>query len=193
MKVLRKLIYFSLLLGFIGQAQAAGISVTPSSLYFEQTVGLKKSAYVEVKNLSAEPVIFNLYADEFEDQIRLEPGNFRLEPEESRKIKATVALKKAGIFATNISVIAQDLDRRKFNVSTGVKIPVQIKSLPAPVSKLNQLLVKALLAFSLLLIITLTVIVITSHKRKRWYAKLAGSVNLLVHHRQPWWKRIIKL
>ena len=193
MKVLRKLIYFSLLLGFIGQAQAAGISVTPSSLYFEQTVGLKKSAYVEVKNLSAEPVIFNLYADEFEDQIRLEPGNFRLEPEESRKIKATVALKKAGIFATNISVIAQDLDRRKFNVSTGVKIPVQIKSLPAPVSKLNQLLVKALLAFSLLLIITLTVIVITIHKRKRWYAKLAGSVNLLVHHRQPWWKRIIKL
>ena len=104
MKVLRKLIYFSLLLGFIGQAQAAGISVTPSSLYFEQTVGLKKSAYVEVKNLSAEPVIFNLYADEFEDQIRLEPGNFRLEPEESRKIKATVALKKAGIFATNISI-----------------------------------------------------------------------------------------
>ena len=70
---IKKVFWIVLLVISFNQVQAAGIGVTPAKLYFEQQAGIKKSAYLEVKNLSKEPVIFNLYVDEFEDQIFLEP------------------------------------------------------------------------------------------------------------------------
>src|SRR3989338_2476460 len=104
------------------EARAAGISVTPSQLYFEQAVGTEESESFEVANLSVEPAIFNLYADEFAGQITLEPDSFRLEPAEIMKVRVSLEPNGVGIFATNLSIVSQDLDRRKFNVSTGVKL-----------------------------------------------------------------------
>ncbi|PIT90542.1 MAG: hypothetical protein COU22_01585 [Candidatus Komeilibacteria bacterium CG10_big_fil_rev_8_21_14_0_10_41_13] len=192
MKIFAKIILLSLTLTCLGWSTwAAGISVTPSRLTFKQTEGVKKSAYFQVRNLAGEPAIFNLYVDEFADQISLEPDNFRLEPDELIKVKATVMPKAAGLFATNISIVAQDLDRRKFNVATGVKIPLQITSLGAEGKGWNDLLIKAGVAASLAIVL-MFIIYLLGHRKKKWPERLEDSVDLLFHHRRLKWTKIFK-
>ena len=171
--------------------QAAGISVKPSELNFSLEAKSQTSQTIVIENISFEPVIYNLYVDELGDQIILQPTNFRLEVGEKQKVKVKVSPQKAGTFATNLSIVAQVLDRRKFNVSTGVKVPLTIQVSPAPKVPLSAILKKVIIVLLPLLIIALAVTLLVRRKRKRWWRKAGESAINLLHHKKPWWRRLI--
>src|SRR3989339_170130 len=145
-------------------SKAAGISVSPSRLNFELSAGAVASQNITVENLTAEPVIFRLYADEFGDELVLQPDDFRMEVGEKRKVKIIARPKTAGLKATNLSIVAQDLDRRQFNVLTGVKIPLTLKVSAAPAVPWNNLAV----IVPLLLIVAIITAVLIRRRRRRW-------------------------
>ena len=171
-------------------AQAAGIAVSPSQLFFKLTVGQSQEKFLIVENLSAEPVIYNLYSDEFAGQITLAPDSFRLEPGEKQKIKVSPLFKQAGLWSTNLSIVAQELDRRKFNVATGVKVPLSIKTNPSV--KAGHWLSGGFSALVILLLSTLAlvIIVMVDRRRRHWYQRLTGTVNLL--HKKSWLYKLFK-
>lgn len=177
-----------LLLAVIQLAQAAGISVDPSVLHFNLQAGSPASQAIVIENISSQPVIYNLYVDEMEDEIFPEPTNFRLEAFEKKRVKVRVQPKKAGSFATNLSIVAQDLDRRKFNVSAGVKVPITLEVSPAPIASLSNLLKKVIIVSLPVLIVVLIGALLIKRKRKRWYQRLGGAAINLIHHKRPWWK-----
>lgn len=155
--------------------KASGISVKPDALNFHLKAKQTQTNAIVVENISAKPVIYNLYADELEDMIFLAPTNFRLEPGQKRQVKVLASPKQAGLFATNLSVVTQDLDRRTFNVATGVKIPLVMRVEPAPVFILPAWAKKAAVA---LLIPGIA-----------WLAYWL----VLLKRKQTWWNKIINL
>jgi hypothetical protein len=167
--------------------QAAGISVSPAKLDFELAAGSSLSQNITVENLTAEPVIFRLYADEFGDELVIQPDDFRMEIGEKRKVKITTRPKKAGLKATNLSIVAQDLDRRKFNVLTGVKVPLTLKVSAGPIHPWLEVLKKMIIIVSPLAIVAIMVIVLIRRRKRKWYEKLGDSIDLLRHHKK-WWK-----
>lgn len=188
MKRTAKILIFSiLLLVAIQLAQAAGISVKPSELHFNLQAKSQDSQTIVIENISGQPIIYNLYADELADQIFLSPTNFRLEIGEKKRIKVKVQPEKPGTFATNLSIVAQDLDRRKFNVSTGVKVPITLEVNVAPPVPLLGLFKKVIIVLFPFLIIMLIAGLLVRRK-KRWYQRLGDAAVNLAHHQRPWWK-----
>src|SRR3989338_3027560 len=105
------LIFLGLTLMLMEAVMAAGVSVKPDKLSFIIRAGEEEEKSVVVENISDRPVIYNLYVDEMEDQIFLAPANFRLEVGEKRQVKVKASPRVPGLFATNLSIVTQDLDR----------------------------------------------------------------------------------
>jgi len=188
---MKKIITITCLLGWllIGyQVYAAGLSVTPDKLSIQTKVKEQASQDIYVKNISPGPVIYNVYSDELVEQIEIQPNFFRLEMGDTQKVKITAQPHEAGIYLTNISVVASDLDQREFNASTGVKVPLQIIVLSAagfsfPIINLWVIIIAVVAVATLLLILA-----VNKRKKRSLWQKIGHSVNLL-HHRKPWWKR----
>ena len=123
----------------LGRLLAAGISVTPDKLSVQTYVKGEASRDLYVKNISQGPVIYNLYAEELADAINIQPDFVRLEPAETQRIKITIKPREIGVFITNIAVVAQELDRRQFNASAGVKIPLDLRVNAAPKTIFSEL------------------------------------------------------
>ncbi len=169
------MIILSLTLLIAGTAVAAGISVKPNRLNFTLPARQEQTKAIVVENISDRPVIYNLYVDELADQIYLSPVNFRLEVGQSRQVKIKANPVQAGLFATNLSIVTQDLDRRSFNVATGVKVPIVLQVapaqkfvLPAFIGKLSFFLIFPLLAAVIVLAILLK-------RKKHWWQALIGK------------------
>lgn len=107
-------------------ALAIGIGAKPPFLDLELKVGQSKKTKILVYNISQEAGIFQVFPDELNTWIKIEPSNFRLEAGENKEVKITVLAKDEGGKATNLSVLANPLDRRSFSVGPGLKIPLRL-------------------------------------------------------------------
>jgi len=107
-------------------ALAIGIGAKPSFLNLELKTGQSKQTNILVYNPSQEPGIFQISPDGLNEEIKVEPSNFRLEAGENKKVKITILPKEEGIKAINLSVSANSLDRQSFSVGPGLKIPLRL-------------------------------------------------------------------
>lgn len=134
-------LFFAFCLLFFSESVfAIGIGVAPSVLDLETKLKSLTEAKILVYNLSDEPVIFEISVDELKNQIITEPDNFRLEAGEKKEVAVKISAKMEGITKTNLSISAMSLDRKSFSVSSGIKIPVSIKS-----SKENNIFLASIL------------------------------------------------
>lgn len=157
---------------FCFQAEAAGVSVHPDKLNYIMEAKTEITKSIVVENISDRPVIYNLYVDEMEDQLFLAPANFRLEVGEKRQVKIKASPAYSGVFATNLSIVTQDLDRRTFNVATGVKVPIVLQVSPASVFILPAWLEKNSFILMIPLIILATYLMVLLRRKKHWWEKI---------------------
>jgi hypothetical protein len=106
---------------------AVGVSVVPSKLKVESTINEIKKIQITIKNPSSKVSIYDVYADDFQSWIALEPSSFTLEAGETKKVALSIKPQQQGIFSTNISVVARPLSPREFQANSGVKVSLQIK------------------------------------------------------------------
>ena len=107
-------------------SQAVGISVSPSSVDLLSPNVFEKS--ISVKNISQEPIIIRVYADDFSNNLLIEPNEFELWPDQVSPVKITTDFENfsPGVQKTHISVLSKALDKRSFNAISGIKIPLTI-------------------------------------------------------------------
>lgn len=180
------LIFFISLVFFPTPLGATGILVTPSKLFVQTTVKKAVAKELVIKNISQGPLIYNLYSDELSEMITINPSIFRLEPTEEQKIKITIKPTITGTLITNISIVAQEIDRRKFNADAGVKIPLEIIALSKVAINYSKFLIGKI--FGLIVIISLIIILIRQKKKKSLKQKILYSVNLLKN--KKWWSKL---
>ncbi|XOB41183.1 MAG: hypothetical protein ACKKMW_00320 [Candidatus Nealsonbacteria bacterium] len=125
-KILTILLFVFCFLFSFDSALAIGIGTKPSFLDLELEVGQPKKAKILIYNISQEAGIFQVFPDELNEWIKIEPSNFRLEAGENKEVKITFLAKEEGRKAINLSVLAKPLDRQSFSVNPGVKVPVQL-------------------------------------------------------------------
>ncbi|MBU1131075.1 hypothetical protein KJ840_03005 [Patescibacteria group bacterium] len=156
---------------------AAGISVSPNSLFFSLPVNDKETKTLTINNISTAPQIYNLYSDELTDIITINPTIFRLEPGEDINVSITVRPRQDGALATNISVVAEDIDRRKFNAAAGVKIPVEIIAKDIASSFFQKNFFWFIITISLLIIAADVIIIIRRRRHLTFWQKIKQLVN----------------
>lgn len=105
---------------------AIGVGAKPSFLDLELKVGQSKETKILVYNISKEAGIFQVFPDELNDWIKVEPNNFRLEAGENKEVKINILAKEEGKKAINLSISAKPLDRQNFSVNPGLKIPLSL-------------------------------------------------------------------
>lgn len=125
-KILIILIFIFFFFFFFDSAFAIGIGAKPSFLDLELKIGQTKETKILVYNISQEPGIFQVFPDELNDWIKIEPDNFRLEAGEDKEIKIKILAEEGGKKATNLSISAIPLVRTSFSVSPGLKIPLRL-------------------------------------------------------------------
>lgn len=125
-KILKILLFVFCLFFSFDSALAIGIGAKPSFLDLELRSGQPKKTEILIYNLSQEAGIFQVFPDELNDWIKIEPDNFRLEAGENKEIKITAISKEEGIKTINLSVSATSLDRQSFSVGPGLKIPLRL-------------------------------------------------------------------
>ncbi|MFA5021691.1 MAG: hypothetical protein WC508_01230 [Patescibacteria group bacterium] len=110
------------------QAQAIGVGVKPKEINILAITGREVISEFLVVNISQEPARYEIYPDGLQRELKLEPTDFRLEPDGSQIVKVKVNLKNPGRFNTNISVVAHPLANAGLAAASGVKIPITIVS-----------------------------------------------------------------
>ena len=106
--------------------QALGISVRPAEL--EMIIPEKSSDYLIIKNISLEPITVSIYSDAFSQELKINPSELELLPEESARVQISFVGDKnrSGVKKTNLSLLARNMDQKKFNAASGLKIPLTI-------------------------------------------------------------------
>ncbi|MFA6307823.1 MAG: hypothetical protein WCS88_00635 [Patescibacteria group bacterium] len=107
-------------------SQAVGISVTPSAIDLLYPDIVEKK--ITIKNISTEPIIIYVYADDFSSNINIEPAEFELLPDQISRVNIAGDFSdfESGIQKTNISVLSKAKDKKSFNAISGVKIPISV-------------------------------------------------------------------
>ncbi|MDD5749243.1 MAG: hypothetical protein PHO91_00450 [Patescibacteria group bacterium] len=131
-------------------AAALGLSVRPAQL--EIIVPDKSAASLSIKNISLEPMSISIYADAFATELKINPSELSLMPEESAAVEVAFAGSRdqGGVKKTNLSILARSLDQKRFNAASGLKIPLTIY-FPAKVLFWTKYLFIATLLFGVLL------------------------------------------
>lgn len=178
----KNILIFLLVLLLPQQLTAAGIFVNPNKLFLKTTAKQQVIKELKVKNISPGPVIYNLYTDELSEMIAINPPFFRLEPNAEQIITLTIVPSVSGVLTTNISIVAQEIDRRKFNADAGVKIPIEIIALPVGTNSNYTIII----IFCLFLIVVLSGLIFILKKRMSLWNKIftSRSINFLGH---KWW------
>ncbi|MBU1036778.1 hypothetical protein KKF32_01925 [Patescibacteria group bacterium] len=187
----RILLILFVTLGWILTVSAAGIAVTPTKLFFQSEVKSSKTQTLTVKNISPSPLIYNLYSDELTDQIVIQPQSLRLDPTESQRVEITIKPRYTGVYITNISILAQNLDKREFNAIAAIKVPLEMRVFPKEGSFLSKMYLWFIISFTALVILLIIFIIISKRKKRSFWQKVGQAVNLLDHHKKPWWKKFI--
>lgn len=120
-----KIIFLFLFL-FPLSVRAVGVSINPSEL--DIVLPATTIQNLNIKNISAEPIVVSVYMDDFIDQISAVPNEFQLLPDEVGQVKIIPNFDKqaSGVKKTNISVVAKAIDKRSFNAASGLKIPLTV-------------------------------------------------------------------
>ena len=129
MKKLLLSLLLSLILPFF--ANAAGIQVFPASLSLDVAAKGKATTSITVINPTSDVSVFEVYADDFAQNISANPSSFTLESGAKKTVFITVNLKNnphadQSKFSTDISVVSAPLAQSKVTVGTGVKIPLTV-------------------------------------------------------------------
>ncbi|MDX9893399.1 MAG: hypothetical protein RB292_03200 [Patescibacteria group bacterium] len=122
-----RIIFFSFLVGGVvvaSSVQAVGLGVKPKKLEVQARSWQTVQTEFLVMNVSQEPGLYQVYADGLENKINFEPTEFKLEPGSSQVVKLTVKSIAAGIYSTNISVVARPLGSGGLISASGVKLPL---------------------------------------------------------------------
>lgn len=104
-------------------ASAVGLSVSPPELNASGTIFKAARTRFTVKNSSNEVALFEIYPDDFTDEIKLSPESFILNPGDNKEISAETNFKKSGKYRTDISVVAKPIAGSSFKAAGGLKIP----------------------------------------------------------------------
>lgn len=175
------------IIGFLLSASAVfggGLAVEPSRLDFNLAAGQTASSVLKIENIADQVMIYQLYFDELNEILSISEETFRLAPGERRQVKVSVTPRQSGIFATNLSVVGQELDRRAFNVSFGAKVPVNLRVASASGLSGNIANQAGWLALALIGAAGALYALFLKQRKSFW----RRTINFL--HRRPWWKRI---
>lgn len=128
---MRKLLLILLILAIcffsIDFALAVAVKVRPAQMQMEARPGILAKKEITVENPGNNVALFEVYADDFSERIKLRPESFTLQPGEQQKVVLEVKSQETGIFSTMVSVLAKPLSGRKFRANSGVKIPLQVR------------------------------------------------------------------
>lgn len=124
-------------------AAAAGISVSPSSLEFSKT---NQAQQLVVTNPTSDVQIFEVSVNEFKNLIAINPASFTLEAGANRQVEIKLENNSQlnnQVMVTNLSVLGRPLLEERFEVNTGVKIPltVNLESDPSQDRKYDPILI----------------------------------------------------
>lgn len=179
-KLFVKLLFFSLVFFPLG-VKAVGVSVSPSSL--EVIYPDKESSELIIKNISLEPITVYVYVDDYKEEIKVNPNEINLLPDELTRVNLDYSFsqKEKAALATHISVVSKAVDKKSFNAASGLKIPIAINinkqvwhwSAPA------VFLAFFLGAFLLAMLVQLTFIFTRPRKKRHWY-----DLNFVTHHKK---------
>ena len=129
MKLKLKIILISAGIVLASNASASALKVTPSSLHFEAVSKKTEQKTITIENPGSDVALFEIYPDDFSDQISVNFTSFTLNPKEKKELSIYANFKDEGIYATFLSVVSKPLSQRKFETNAGVKIPLEIKVL----------------------------------------------------------------
>lgn len=127
MRPLLVLVYFALSLPSL--ASATGLAVSPSSLYIKTGLGEARAAYFTVSNPDNQVQAFEIYADDFQNFIRINPPVFTLGPGGVKKVLVEITEQnqhQIGNQRTTISVVSHPLTEKGTQIATGAKIFLNI-------------------------------------------------------------------
>lgn len=110
-----------------GSAGAVSIKVNPSEIKIEAGVDNLTEKEIIIENPGKNVDLFEVYADDFSDWIKINPESFILEGGNSQKVILEIKNKETGVFSTTMSVVAKPLSEREFKANAGVKIPLEIR------------------------------------------------------------------
>ena len=115
-----------LILLFPSIGQAVGVAVEPASLEFIYDAG--QSETLLITNISQEPILVTVQTDDLTDNINIQPSEFTLLPDQISPVDLEFSFsdQKSGIKKINISIISKALNKKSFNATSGIKIPVTI-------------------------------------------------------------------
>ncbi len=113
------------------------MSVSPDKLEFNLPINQKQIKPLLIANPTKDVMLFEVYADEFENIISAEPQSFTLESGGQKKINVIVNSQisdspsfpkrgQGGVITTNLSIVGSVLAESRSNVSVGAKIPITI-------------------------------------------------------------------
>ncbi len=103
-----------------------GLLVKPQKLEVISSPANFNATEIMVLNNSDQPAIYLVSSDGWQNQISIEPNEFKLEPNESKAVKIYSRFLWPGSYKTNIAVIAKSLSAGDALAVPGVKIPYKI-------------------------------------------------------------------
>ncbi len=180
-----KILFLLLLLLLPLNAKAVGVAVNPNAL--DLILPGQETLSLTVKNISLEPVLVYIYADDFKENIKVKTPELKLLPEEIAKVElnSNFSNTKAGILQTNISVVTRAVDKQSFNAASGIKIPLTI-NIARSYWQWSGAMVFLITFISLLVLFV--VYSLTSKLFKPKKKKFRLLVDLAKHHKKSWWK-----
>lgn len=110
-----------------GFVQAVALKVSPAEIAVEAGLGQIIEKQIIVENPNDNVALYEVYADNFSDWIKLSPASFVLEAGQTKKVAVEVQAKGQGLFSTNLSVLAKPLSGNAVRANSGVKIPLVLK------------------------------------------------------------------
>ena len=106
---------------------AAGIQVSPAKIDINLTTQSTTTQLV-VFNPTTDVQLYEVSSDDFGGQISASPSSFTLQGGTRQEVTITITrqadAKTGEVLATNISVLGKPLADNKFQLNTGVKIPL---------------------------------------------------------------------
>ena len=186
---IKKIIFANLLICFIIlfplSSQAVGISVNPSSL--DILYPSIREERIAVKNISSEPIVVYIYPDDFGDNIKLQPNEFNLMPDQLASIKILTNFDNfsEGTQKTNISVLSKALDKKSFNAISGIKIPISIYIAHTYFEWSGPAVFVLVFGVGLTILLLWQIVVKLFPKKKKIDKKMV--INLLLHHKKKKW------
>ena len=155
MKTLYKNLIYILPLVLPTFALAAGIQVSPAKLDFSSNED-GTIRQLLVVNPTADVQIYDVYADDFKNAVKITPESFTLEAGSRKNVSVSIdynALSPNENVVTAVSVVSRPLADSKLNLATGAKIPLTISFYKAANKNQNLPAAITLLAVIILILV----------------------------------------